>query len=215
MCAERLPLLGARGYPVPAIIWPGIARDQWHLTVQNRLPGYPLTALDGRLLAEVLQLVERQADAASPAGDRDFTGYIANLLFDDWDQVWADAARAARPLCARIRRWLQPDRDQFCGGRLTTCMVPADRLPQITAGEYVQERHQRDQTEDPPRQFPARLQIRPVGGQIDPHQDHGEGMQKTDQDLKKLLHNLKLPGRRGSSRPVSPSSRAPERCQPC
>ena len=33
------------------------------------------------------------------------------MLFDDWDQVWADAARAggaARPLCARIRRWLQP-----------------------------------------------------------------------------------------------------------
>ena len=81
------------------------------MTVQNRLPGYPLTTLDGRLLEEVLQLVERQADAAIPADDRDFTSYIANVLFDDWDQVWADAARAgeaAGPLCARIRRWLQP-----------------------------------------------------------------------------------------------------------
>lgn len=110
-CAARLPLLGARGYPVPAIIWHGMVRDRWHVTVQSRLPGHPLTTLDGRLLEEVLQLVERQAGAAIPAEDRDFTSYIANVLFDDWDQVWADAARAgaaAGRLCARIRRWLQP-----------------------------------------------------------------------------------------------------------
>jgi Ser/Thr protein kinase RdoA (MazF antagonist) len=106
--AARLPLLAARGYPVPSIIWHGMARGQWHVTVQNRLPGARLTALDGRLLEEVLQLVEKQAGAAIPAGDRDFTGYIANVLFDDWDEVWADAARAAGPLCERIRRWLQP-----------------------------------------------------------------------------------------------------------
>jgi aminoglycoside phosphotransferase (APT) family kinase protein len=110
-CAARLPLLGARGYPVPAIIWHGMIRDEWHVTVQNRLPGSRLTTLDGPLLEEVLRLVEKQAGAAIPAGDRDFTGYIANVLFDDWDEVWADAARAggaAGPLCARIRDWLQP-----------------------------------------------------------------------------------------------------------
>jgi aminoglycoside phosphotransferase (APT) family kinase protein len=110
-CAARLPLLAARGYPVPTIIWHGPARDQWHFTVQNRLPGRPVTRLDDRLLAELLTLVERQADAAIPAGDRDFTGYIANVLFDDWDEVWADAGRAGRasgPLCARIRRLLEP-----------------------------------------------------------------------------------------------------------
>ena len=56
----------------------------------------------------MIELVERQADAAIPAGDRDFTGYIANVLFDDWDEVWADAERVSGPLCARIRRWLQP-----------------------------------------------------------------------------------------------------------
>jgi aminoglycoside phosphotransferase len=109
--AARLPLLAARGYPVPTIIWHGPARDQWHLTVQNRLPGGPLTRLDGRLLDELLELVERQANAAIPAGDRDFTGYIANVLFDEWDEVWADAGRAggaAGELCARIRRWLSP-----------------------------------------------------------------------------------------------------------
>ncbi|HEY1620133.1 MAG TPA: aminoglycoside phosphotransferase family protein [Streptosporangiaceae bacterium] len=107
-CAARLPLLGARGYPVPEIIWHGMASDQWHLTVQRRLPGRPLTALDGRLLEEVLELVERQAGAGIPAGERDFTGYIANVLFDDWDEVRADAERAAGPLCERIRRWLEP-----------------------------------------------------------------------------------------------------------
>jgi aminoglycoside phosphotransferase (APT) family kinase protein len=110
-CAARLPLLAARGYPVPAIIWHGMVRGQWHVTVQDRLPGHRLTTLDERLLEEVLQLVERQAGAPIPAGDRDFTGYIANVLFDDWDEVWADAARAggtAGLLCARIQRWLQP-----------------------------------------------------------------------------------------------------------
>jgi aminoglycoside phosphotransferase (APT) family kinase protein len=110
-CAARLPLLAARGYPVPAIIWHGMVRDDWHVTVQNRLPGHPVTSLDGPLLEELLRLVERQAGAGIPAGDRDFTSYIANVLFDDWDEVWADAARAggaAGPLCARIRRWLRP-----------------------------------------------------------------------------------------------------------
>jgi aminoglycoside phosphotransferase (APT) family kinase protein len=36
---------------------------------------------------------------------------VANVLFDDWDEVWADAPRAcaaAGPLCARLRRWLRP-----------------------------------------------------------------------------------------------------------
>jgi hypothetical protein len=86
--------------------------SQWHVTVQNRFPGRPVFALDGALdgpmLDAVLRLVELQADAGIPAGDRDFTGYVANVLFDDWDDVWADAAQAcaaAGPLCARLRRW--------------------------------------------------------------------------------------------------------------
>jgi aminoglycoside phosphotransferase (APT) family kinase protein len=110
-CAAHLPALGARGYPVPAILWHGMISAQWHVTVQNRLPGRPLNALDGPMLDAALRLVELQADAGIPAGDRDFTGYVANVLFDDWDQVWANAARASAAaglLCARLRRWLQP-----------------------------------------------------------------------------------------------------------
>lgn len=52
----------------------------------------------------------RPAPGSRP-GDRDFTGYVANVLFDDWDQVWAEAPQAcpaAGPLCARLRRWLEP-----------------------------------------------------------------------------------------------------------
>src|SRR5450755_5048723 len=71
-------------------------------------------------------------------------------------------------------------------------------LPQITPSEYVQERHQRDKTEDPPSQFSARSQVRPVGGQVDPHEDDSQGMQKTNQDLKQLLHSLNLPRPAGS-----------------
>ena len=114
-CAAHLPALGARGYPVPAILWHGMIRGQWHVTVQNRLPGRPLfapgAALDRPVLDALLRLVELQADAGIEAGEHDFTSYVANVLFDDWDDVWADAARAcpsAGELCARLRRWLQP-----------------------------------------------------------------------------------------------------------
>ncbi len=110
-CAAHLPALGARGYPVPAILWHGMISADWHVSVQNRLPGRPLTALDGPMLEQALRLIELQADAGIPAEDRDFTGYVANVLFDDWDQVWADAPRASAAaglLCARVRRWLQP-----------------------------------------------------------------------------------------------------------
>ncbi|MGB6457964.1 MAG: phosphotransferase [Streptosporangiaceae bacterium] len=109
--AAHLPILGARGYPVPTIVWHGLLDDQWHVTVQNRLPGRPLTSLRPPLFDAVLGLVELQADAGIAAGDHDFTGYIANVLFDDWDDVWVDAARsaaAAAELCDRLRGWLQP-----------------------------------------------------------------------------------------------------------
>jgi hypothetical protein len=110
-CAARLPLLGARGYPVPVIVWHGMLTDEWHVMVQRRLPGHPVTALTSPLLGAVLDLVALQADAGIPADDRDFAGYVANVLFDDWDEVWADARSAgpgAGELCERVARWLQP-----------------------------------------------------------------------------------------------------------
>jgi aminoglycoside phosphotransferase (APT) family kinase protein len=110
-CAAHLPALGARGYPVPAILWHSMIGAQWQVTVQNRLPGRPLTALDGPMLQEALRLVELQADAGIADEGRDFTGYVADVLFGDWDHVWDDAPRAcaaAGPLCERLRRWLQP-----------------------------------------------------------------------------------------------------------
>ncbi len=109
--AAHLPALGARGYPVPEILWHGMISADWHVTVQNRLSGRPLTALRGPMLEAALRLVELQAGAGIVADDRDFTGYVSNVLFDDWDDVWADAPRAcapAGPLCARLRHWLQP-----------------------------------------------------------------------------------------------------------
>jgi aminoglycoside phosphotransferase (APT) family kinase protein len=110
-CAAHLPALGARGYPVPAILWHGMISAQWQVTVQNRLPGRPMTARDGPVLEEAVRLVELQAGAQIADERRDFTSYIANVLFDDWDEVWADAPQAsaaAGPLCARLRRWLEP-----------------------------------------------------------------------------------------------------------
>ena len=80
-CAAHLPALGARGYPVPAILWHGMISAEWQVTVQNRLPGRPLIALDGPMLEEALRLVELQAGAGIPAGDRDFAGYVAARIF--------------------------------------------------------------------------------------------------------------------------------------
>jgi Ser/Thr protein kinase RdoA (MazF antagonist) len=83
----------------------------WQVTVQNRLPGRSLATLEGPMIEEALRLVELQAHAGIADESRDFTGYIANVLFDDWDEVWDDAPRAcaaAGPLCARLRRWLEP-----------------------------------------------------------------------------------------------------------
>jgi Phosphotransferase enzyme family len=110
-CAAHLPVLGARGYPVPTILWHGLISSQWQVTVQNRLPGRPVITLDGPMLSAALRLVELQARAGIAAAGRDFAGYVANVLFDDWDEVWADAPRAcaaAGPLCERVRRWLEP-----------------------------------------------------------------------------------------------------------
>ncbi len=101
----------ARGYPVPAILWYGVIGPEWQVTVQRWLPGRPLVTVGGPALEEVLRLVELQAGAEIPAGGRDFAGWLGGVLFDDWDQVWADAPRAcgaAGALCARLRRWLQP-----------------------------------------------------------------------------------------------------------
>jgi Ser/Thr protein kinase RdoA (MazF antagonist) len=110
-CAAHLPVLAARGYPVPAILWHGTLSAQWQVTVQRLLPGRPLVTLDGPVLADALRLVELQAGAGITDEGRDFTGYVANVLFDEWDEVWADApaaCAAAGPLCARLRRWLEP-----------------------------------------------------------------------------------------------------------
>ena len=110
-CAARLPLLGARGYPVPAIIRHGMARDQWHVTVQNRLPGYPLTTLGGRLLEEVLQLVSgrpaprsRLMTVISPATSRtcsSMTGTRCGLMPPGRAGQPARCARGSGAGCSR------------------------------------------------------------------------------------------------------------------
>jgi hypothetical protein len=112
-CAAQLPVLGARGYPVPPMLWHGMLSAEWQVTVQGLLPGRPLVSLEGPLLEEALRLVELQAGAGIADESRDFCGYVANVLFDDWDEVWATApgaCAAAGPLCARLRRWLEPVR---------------------------------------------------------------------------------------------------------
>jgi hypothetical protein len=86
--------------------------------------------------------------------------------------------------------------------------------PKVTSSEDVQEGHQRDKTEDAPRQFPASSQVRPVSGQVDPYEDYSERMQKTDQELKQLLHDLNVPRPRGPLRPLPSEITRPKSRQP-
>jgi hypothetical protein len=112
-CAACLPLLRARGYPAPELVWHGFLDAVWHVAVQRRLPGAPLRALEPPLLDRLLELVELQADAGVDVAGRDFAAYQSYVLFDGWDHVWRHAETAsleARRLCVRLRRWLRPVR---------------------------------------------------------------------------------------------------------
>src|SRR5215472_587900 len=76
----------------------------------------------------------------------------------------------------------------------TTCAateVTVAVLPQIAAGEHVNERHQRDQAEGGPRDLRARADVGP-GRQVDPHENDGERMEQADDQLEKLLHIARI-----------------------
>jgi hypothetical protein len=65
--------------------------------------------------------------------------------------------------------------------------------PQLATREHVEKRHQRDETEHGPCHLRTASDI-PAGGQVNPHQDHGNGMEEADQEFEDLLHCLNLPG---------------------
>jgi hypothetical protein len=109
--AGTLPLLASRGYPVPDYLWHGALHPSWYVLVQRRLPGHPPRVPDGKVLDQLLALVELQAEAGIDPGPRDMAAYQALVLFEGWDHVWRDAEAASaesRRLCARIRRMLRP-----------------------------------------------------------------------------------------------------------
>jgi hypothetical protein len=55
----------------------------------------------------------------------------------------------------------------------------APASPQLATREHVEKRHQRDETEHGPCQLRAAADI-PAGGQVNPHQDYGNGMEEAD-----------------------------------
>ncbi len=106
--AAALPLLAARGYPVPGIVWHGPLDDDWHLVVLERLPGRPVEVLTDEILALLLDVVELQADAGIEPGVRDMAAYNALVVFDGWDHFRRDAEAAAPALVERLDRFLRP-----------------------------------------------------------------------------------------------------------
>lgn len=82
----------------------------------------------------------------------------------------------------------------MCGlsAAFTGTLPPAPRhrpgcSPQVPAGQHVQERHQRDEAEGAPHQFLEAGEVAPRR-QVDPHQDHRDGMEKAEQELQQGLH---------------------------
>lgn len=109
--ARHLPLLTARGFPAPQVIWHGPVGGEDYAVVEERLPGAPLRTIDGTTLDALLDLVELQADAGIDGSERDIAAYQTKVLFDGWGQVWRDAEGAspdAKRLCSRLRGWLEP-----------------------------------------------------------------------------------------------------------
>ncbi|MGH3217212.1 MAG: LLM class flavin-dependent oxidoreductase [Streptosporangiaceae bacterium] len=68
----------------------------------------------------------------------------------------------------------------------------AGALPEVATREHVQERHQRDKGKHRPRQLRQTADVT-AGGQVNPDEDHGDGMQEANQELENLLHPLNLP----------------------
>ncbi len=73
--------------------------------------------------------------------------------------------------------------------------------PQVATGEHVEERHERDKAEQGPRQLRTAPDIT-AGRQVNPYEDHGDGMEETDQELEDLLHYLNLPWGAAGACPV-------------
>src|SRR5215831_19387594 len=64
-------------------------------------------------------------------------------------------------------------------------------LPEVAASEHVQERDQRDESENAPGELRHVTDIAPRQ-QIDPDQHDGDRVQETDQQLENLLHTSTL-----------------------
>jgi len=69
----------------------------------------------------------------------------------------------------------------------------APASPQLATREHVEKRYQRDEAEHGPCHLRTVADI-PAGSQVNPHQDHGNGMEEADQEFEDLLHCLNLPG---------------------
>ena len=81
--------------------------------------------------------------------------------------------------------------------------------PQVATGQHIEERHGRNKAEQSPCQLRTAPDIT-TGCQVNPHEDHGDGVEETDQELQNLLHHLKVLGALRAACP-GPCSPAPGR----
>src|SRR5262249_60540808 len=69
---------------------------------------------------------------------------------------------------------------------------PTSRLPEIAAGQDIDERHDREDHEDGPDDLLTAAQVAPAGD-VDPGEHYCERVDEADEDLEKFLHARILP----------------------
>jgi organic hydroperoxide reductase OsmC/OhrA len=166
--------LGQHEQPGDAIVYPYGSIPPWYLAYPaafSRLRDLSLSqtpAAAGRLNADTVPLsvlYQRERDVGRiwmPPGP------------------WNPAVFAPVPARRQMGR-RRPDSAALHQVRLTA------RLPEITSGQHVQERDERDQAENGPGDLGHGAQVRP-DCQVDPHEDHRYRMENADKQFQDLLH---------------------------
>lgn len=108
--ATHLPTLAARGLPVPRIKEWGLLDDSdATYLVYSFVPGSTAETIDESLLAQILELVELQAEARTGSPKRDWSPWMHGVLFEDWADWWplvSETSSEGALLCEQIRAWV-------------------------------------------------------------------------------------------------------------
>src|ERR1700722_2609384 len=114
----------------------------------------------------------------------------------------SSTGRRCRPAARGSPSWRRRAADRRPGRARPGQARRRDFLPEVSAGQHVDERHERDQAKERPGHLgPARYVA--AREKVYPDQHDRERVEKTDQELQDLLHENNLPPRREITAPAA------------